>query len=217
MLLKIDEEMLSFEDQMIGLYRNICSILPDKNGKVIQFISSRYGEGTSLLIREFAAVVAKKLDKSVLLVDADPEGDQYYYLGLDGPPKDWKAAVEEQRPLKESFVRIGQSSLFFTQITTDGDTLTQILHSGRTAKLIKGLKYDYDLVLFDSPPAILSADGLILSHKMDGVIMVVEAENTRWQIVNSTKEKIEMREGNVIGVFLNKRRHYIPRFIYQRL
>lgn len=202
---------------MIALYRNICSLLPDNDGKTIQFISSSYGEGTSLLAREFARVVALKLDKNVLLVDADPEGDQYRYMGLAEPPTDWKAAVVQQKPLKDSFVRVNNSSLHFTQIANDGDTMTQILHAPRTTKLIKGLKYDFELSLFDSPAATLSADGLILSHKVDGVVLIVEAEGVRWQIINNVKEKIEMREGKVIGVFLNKRRHYIPRFIYQRI
>ena len=71
--------------------------------------------------------------------------------------------------------------------------------------------------MIDTLPGTVSVDGLTLSHKVDGVILVVEAECTRWQIVQQTKENIEIRGGKVLGVILNKRRFYIPKFVYDRL
>jgi len=52
---------------------------------------------------------------------------------------------------------------------------------------------------------------------VDGVVLVVEAEKTRWQVVESLKEKIENSGGNILGMVFNKRRFYIPENIYRRM
>ena len=52
---------------------------------------------------------------------------------------------------------------------------------------------------------------------MDGVVLVLEAEKTRWQVADKARESIENHGGKVLGVVLNKRRYYIPDFIYSRI
>ena len=63
----------------------------------------------------------------------------------------------------------------------------------------------------------MSADGLAVASKVDGVILVVEAEKTRWQTVRKVKDSISRVGGNILGVVLNKRRYYIPQSIYKHL
>ena len=56
---------------MISLYQGLENTLPDRDRKVLQFVASRKGEGTSTIVREFSRVVAEKFGKSVLVLDAD--------------------------------------------------------------------------------------------------------------------------------------------------
>ncbi len=209
---------LAVEEQMLGLYRTLVALLPNRRGwgRAVQFIGSRRGEGVSVLSREFAKVCVRKLGASVLLLDADPEGPQLAYFDVV-PEQGWKRAVLEEQPVKGAITQIGDTKLYISQIAAPGESITQIVHAPAIEGIIEDLKRDYDFIVVDTPPAVSSADGLALSHKVDGVILVVEAESTRWQIVRNTKEKIELRGGNVLGVLFNKRRHYIPKFIYERL
>src|SRR3972149_7979332 len=62
---------LGMEEEMITPYQPIDSMLSHFPKKVIQFIGSREGEGTSTIIHEFARVSATKFNKLVLIVDAD--------------------------------------------------------------------------------------------------------------------------------------------------
>jgi len=73
------------------------------------------------------------------------------------------------------------------------------------------------LILVDSPPATTSPEGFALMRKADGVVLVVEADKTRWPVVESVKERILQHGGNVLGLVLNKRRYHIPEFVYRRL
>jgi len=206
------------EEQMIGLYRSLYALLPNRRhwGRAVQFIASRPGEGTSVLSREFAKVLVRKLEMSVLLVDADPQGTQLAYFDIT-PECGWHGTVFEGKPVKGALKQVGNSKLYVTQMTMPGDSVTRIVHAPEIENILEDLKRQFDFIVIDTPPAITSSDGLALSHKVDGVVVVVEAESTRWQIVKHTKENIEIRGGNVLGVLFNKRRHYIPQFIYNRL
>jgi Mrp family chromosome partitioning ATPase len=75
----------------------------------------------------------------------------------------------------------------------------------------------FDLVLIDSPPATLYPDGLSIVNKVDGVVLVVAAEDTRWPVAESVKDQITRSGGRLLGMVFNKRRFYIPEFIYKRL
>ena len=65
-------------------------------------------------------------------------------------------------------------------------------------------------------PATMFPDGPGIVSQVDGVIFV-EAEKTRWQVALAAKEKIIKHGGNILGIVFNRRRYYIPRFIYRHL
>lgn len=206
------------EEQMIGLYRSLSALLPNKRhwGRSIQFIASRSGEGSSVIGREFAKVLARRLDMSVLLIDADPQGEQLAHFDIQRS-MGWNEAVFNNAPIQYALKQIADSKLFVTQMAMPGESITRIVHAPEIEAILEDLKRQFDFIVIDTLPGTVSVDGLTLSHKVDGVILVVEAECTRWQIVQQTKENIEIRGGNVLGVILNKRRFYIPKFIYDRL
>jgi len=78
------------------------------------------------------------------------------------------------------------------------------------------LRERFELVVIDLPQAVFS-NGPSIASLVDGVVIVVEAEKTRWQVALSMKETIIKSGGTVLGVVFNKRRLYIPQFIYNRL
>ena len=93
----------------------------------------------------------------------------------------------------------------------------ELFNSPRFDGFWTNLKHNFDLVLIDSPPLTVSPDGLALASKVDGVILVVEADKTKWRTARHVREKIEMVGGKMLGVVFNKRRFYIPQSIYKYL
>jgi len=90
----------------------------------------------------------------------------------------------------------------------DGDSLESALDR---------LRDEFDFILFDAPPAMESATGLAISAMADGMVLVVEAEKTRWQVADSVRDAVEKQGGKVLGVVLNKRQYHVPEFVYKRL
>ena len=81
-------------------------------------------------------------------------------------------------------------------------------------ELLQYPRHHYDFVIID---AAASSDGFALARHVDGVILVVEAEYTRWPVVQNFKDRLVSSGANILGVVLNKRRYYIPSFLYHRV
>jgi Mrp family chromosome partitioning ATPase len=207
---------IDMEDEMIHLYHNINSLLPDFPKKIIQFIGSSSGEGTSTVIRQFAKVSTSKLDKSVLILDAKSNSCHTTFFGIK--PKGGVAEViSNDKSVEDVLHQIGDSELFVGQLSLNGEYVTSILGSPKIDDIFEELKQKFDFILIDSPSADTSSDLISISNKVHGVVMVVETEHTKWQKINAVKEKITKNGGNILGVILNKRKYYIPEFIYKRL
>ena len=98
--------------------------------------------------------------------------------------------------------------------------LLAVSHTGESqgpAAIWAPLRAAYDLILVDAPPATTSPQGLAVSRQVDGAVLVIAAEETRWPVAERVKQSIERSGGRVLGVVLNKRKYHIPRWMYQRL
>ncbi|MBI1920748.1 MAG: CpsD/CapB family tyrosine-protein kinase [Geobacter sp.] len=207
----------TIEQEMVVLYHNIMTLLPDPHGKVLQFIGARQGEGTSTIVREFAKVAAFKLTKSVLIIDTDQlNASQHLHFNMSRK-RGWQDTLINGEDLENAMHRIGDSNLYVSPVGTCPDQTLQDRFSPVPLIIKEKLKQKFDLVLVDSPPVAVSCDGLALAPKMDGVVLVVEAEKTRWPVAKHARDKIERSGGTLLGIVLNKRRYCIPDLIYRRL
>jgi Mrp family chromosome partitioning ATPase len=73
----------------------------------------------------------------------------------------------------------------------------------------------YDLILLDSAPLLMSSQTRIISTRTDGVIIVAEANGTRWEVLREIKRQLEADHAKIVGGILNKRRFVIPRWAYR--
>ncbi|MGA2939604.1 MAG: CpsD/CapB family tyrosine-protein kinase [Syntrophobacteraceae bacterium] len=205
------------EEEMLSLYKILDTLLPHSQCKILQFIGSHEGEGASTIIREFAIVSANLIGHSVLLLDADrynPTQGRFFELQH---PYCWIDALKDGAQIGKAIHQIGTSSLFMSPSCNSSAATPEIFNSPTFSGFCQSLRADFDLVLIDSAPLTISADGLAVASKVDGVILVVEAERTRWQTVRKVRDSICRVGGNILGVVLNKRRYYIPQSIYKHL
>ncbi|MDR3553970.1 MAG: CpsD/CapB family tyrosine-protein kinase [Syntrophobacteraceae bacterium] len=207
---------LGLEDEMLSLYKVIETLLPHHKSKIVQFISASEGEGSSTICREFAKVVADLIGHSVLLLDADRlnhSQDRFFDIQSG---RDWVDALRNGRDIEGSWQRAGQSKLYVSGCSNSSVSTPEIFNSS-FERMCEKLRTRFDLVLIDTAPLAHSPDGLAIASKVDGVVLVVEAEKSRWQTVRRMRDSIFRVEGNILGVVLNKRRFYIPQSIYRRL
>jgi len=205
------------ETEMIALYQNIDFVLPDSPQRAIQFISANEGEGVSTIVREFARHAAAIMGKSVLIVDAAHRNPcQHIFFNIP-PDYGWKDAMKNGEPVENAVYKAGNTNLYLSPLVPHTTLSPYVYDYPATSKLLVDLKKKFDLILIDSSSATTSPDSIALSRSADGVVLVIEADKTRWQVAEAVKDKIIKNGGNVLGVVLNKRRFYIPDSVYKWL
>ncbi len=205
------------EQEMLSLYQAIESLLPRRPKKLIQFIGAREGEGTSTLAREFARVAAMRICKSVLLLDGDRFQPSHHLFFPISPDLGWVEVVKEGREFERAFCQVKDTNLFISPSSNSSSYTPEIFDSCTITDFWKMLRSRFDFTIIDCCPLTKSPDGLAIAPKVDGIVLVVEAEKTKWTVAESVKDKLTKVGGNVLGIVLNKRRYHIPQFIYKHL
>ncbi|MBF0458255.1 MAG: CpsD/CapB family tyrosine-protein kinase [Nitrospirae bacterium] len=205
------------EKPLLGLYHNIESLLKECPKKVIQFIASRDGEGTSTVVRDYGQMLADKLNKSVVIFDADQVNPKQHTYFKINPVYGWDVLFDGDEIHDECFYQVRDLTLYVCPVLPGSPVNRKILESSKVAAVWSKLKERFDYILVDSPSEDVSTVGIAIAKTVDGVVLVLEAEKTRYPMAENTKNVIEKNGGKILGVVFNKRRQYIPDFIYNRL
>jgi len=205
--------------QMQTLFRSVEALLSDVHGgRMIMLSSARPGEGKTTVCGSFAATLAQNCGKSVLILD----GDRDHVLARHwGTHKDVTYPMLENHPqvILQSGKRFGATGS--VSVVSVGSLLGSANGSnveiGQVAALKTTLTKTFDYVLIDAPSVADLSWAPAIGAMADGVILVVQAERTRWPVALNSKQEFEGSGAKVLGVFLNKRRFYIPSRIYRRI
>jgi Mrp family chromosome partitioning ATPase len=79
------------------------------------------------------------------------------------------------------------------------------------------MRRKFEFVFLDIPPILRYGEGLALSNLCDGVIIVVSSGSTRLGVVREAKHLMDRARVPVIGAVLNRRKYFIPDWIYRML
>ena len=93
----------------------------------------------------------------------------------------------------------------------------QLLTVASLHSIILALLSLYDWIIIDSPPATSYPDVATIAAASGGAILVIEAENTRQEVVEEAKRVLDVAGVDLLGAVLNRRRFHIPEFLYRRL
>lgn len=183
-------------------------------------------EGEKLFQEEFAdylqkegekKVEAKAAESGILLIDANlrqPSLHKYFGLNVE----DGLAEIIEARADWRRFAKpVRQSDLKIITAGRVRGNPADVMASDRLRDLFKEWRQEFRYVIVDSPAVLNFVDALTLAAIADGVILVVRAGQTRWEIAQSAKRKLVMAHANLLGVALNRYKLSIPDNYYQRL
>ncbi len=168
----------------------------------LMFTGPALGVGTSTVARNFAETLAAGGEK-VLLVQITP-----------GAP----AASTPIRSAEDLLPLIRPDSLptLFTLTIESSRLPAPTAHNG---EILSGLVQDwrsrYDSVVWDTPPLDVAPIGNLIARSVSGVILVLHAGHSRWHTARHHAERIRYAGGSLLGVVLNRKKTYIPAWIYR--
>jgi Mrp family chromosome partitioning ATPase len=70
--------------------------------------------------------------------------------------------------------------------------------------LMKDLRGEADVVIFDTPPCLAVSDSAVLASRVDGVLLVLQAGKTRREAAVRAKEALEQVGAKILGVVITK-------------
>lgn len=206
----IDRHLLSIRNPLGGIaesYRrlrtNVQHAQLDRAIRTIVITSPNPWEGKSTTASNLAVSFAQS-GKKVLLIDADLRNPTLHHeFDVKKKPGLCQVLFGEM-----TLVRAVQKTVVKNlDVLTCGATPpnpTEVLGSRRMHSLIKEMKGKYDLTIFDTSPALVVTDPMVLSTVVDGFVLVVAAGETRVDALEGACETLEGVGAKILGFVLNR-------------
>jgi non-specific protein-tyrosine kinase len=80
---------------------------------------------------------------------------------------------------------------------------SELLGSQRMDELIQSLKAQFDLVILDTPPALVVTDASVLAIHADGVLLVINPRVSKRAAIKHVIEQLLQVKAKIVGVVLN--------------
>lgn len=185
----------------------------DHPKRLILVTSPGQGEGKTTTVSNLAVVMAQAGHR-VLLVDADlrrPMLHKYFavqnFQGLTTVllQVSLTAAAGETRALLQQAIQ--PTSVEGLSLLPSGPlppNPSEMLSSAKMRTALTALSSAYDVVLVDSPPALVVTDAAVLSAQVEAVLFVVDAGRTRIGALQHAVDRLAKVKAPVLGVALNR-------------
>lgn len=81
---------------------------------------------------------------------------------------------------------------------------SELLGSRKLNGLVEALKSEYSYIVIDTPPLGRVTDCAVIAPVIDGLLIVINAEQNSYKAVRTMKAQYEKANGKILGVVLNK-------------
>ena len=188
-------------EQFRALRGRIDAIAAERPIKTIVVTSAFPGEGKTTASVNLAAVTALSLGRRVLLVDCDLRKPRVHSaLGLQ-PQSGLAEVLRTEATIDDAIMKVEGALFDVLPVRGKPSNPSELLGSPEMRKLIEEVSERYDRVILDSPAALGLPDAKAISEICDGIVLVVRADVTSQQDVQSVLEILD-RE-HVVGLLLN--------------
>lgn len=216
--------------QSLSPIRRLLNINTDAQFADMMLLENRNNDGQLLLVtspgqREgkttYAAILGRVLShraKKVLVIDANlrrPELEEQFDEQMHKGLIDYyvhNAGLEDIVVSKD-----GVDIIFAGNPAASSVGPLEMFTSQKMAELFQRVRMEYDFIIVDSPPIKGFKDPLALAAQSDGVVLVVEANQTPRRSIVMAIDKIQGVGGTVAGIVLNKQVNYVPKIILSLL
>jgi Mrp family chromosome partitioning ATPase len=189
----------------------------DRGFRHVIFIGPRVGTGTSTTEAVVAAALADRGRAEILVVDADTASPSQHELwnisagpGLLDLTKEKhlpEGAVHSTTVRGVSVIPAGSGEPFLNWISSAHDIF----------KVVDSVSERFDFVLWDLPTTGDSQAAWFMGGFVDGIIFVVQAGKTPWEVAVHMKDSLAGHSDKFLGVVLNRKQFVIPEKIYKYL
>ena len=181
------------------------------------FAGATHEEGATTLALNYARLLTMQSNEQVLLVEMNARRPSLFWkLGLSG--KDGVTHyLDETRSISSVAQPSGVERLDVIHVGDKDPARIQMHMDDTVPRLLDDAFKSYDTIIVDAPAVVLSPETPPMTPAVDGVVVVLKCDQTKREIVQRSLSMINQFSGRVLGVVLNRKKYYIPEFIYKRI
>ncbi|WP_112182085.1 MULTISPECIES: CpsD/CapB family tyrosine-protein kinase [Paraliobacillus] len=211
-LLARSNPMSVITEQYRTVRTNLEFMAVDSNINAMIVTSPGPGEGKTMTSANLAVVFAQQ-DKKVLIVDADMRKPALHLRFRKNNQTGLSNILAGHMGLKETVLESGVPNLDLVTCGPIPPNPSELLGSKAMKDFLIEARETYDLIIFDTPPALAVADSQVLATICDGALLVFRSKHTESGGVQKTVELFEMTHTKILGIVLNdqekkKSNHY---------
>lgn len=202
----VDHQPLSTIAEAYRVLRtNIQFSFVDRSMDALMVTSPGPTEGKSVTLSNLAVVMAQS-GLRVIAVDSDLRRPVLHKIfGLSNTQGLSDAVLDPETGVESYLQETGIDNLRLLPSGPLPPNPAELLGSERMSAVIEELEAHADLVLFDSPPTLVVTDAAVLAARVDGgVLLVVDAGNTRRGMAKRAAEELRRVRANLLGVIVNR-------------
>jgi capsular exopolysaccharide synthesis family protein len=183
----------------------------------IGLTSATAGEGASYVAQNLSAELARITGWSTLLLEANLDRPaQARRHGVEPDPGLRRALSDRDFTLQHCLRETPVDRLWLLPAGSPGagslsPDWTLLPH------LLQSLRSRFRAIVVDLPPVNFSTDTTIIGGRLDGLVLVVEADLCSREVIQNAVSRLRRANSNLLGSVLNKRKFVIPEAIYRRL
>lgn len=208
-LFPLPDETLAREFEQLAT--SLIHLHQGESGQVVVFASTNAGEGTSFVSYNCARIMTLLLDRKIAWVDGN----------FTTPTAKLKSNALNLKDLladPDSLPRMDEGAELV--IIGNGNRAVKsmdMLHGESYDRLIKRFQENFYFTIIDAPPVLGSLEVAHLAQKTMGLVLVVESQKLKREVIRHGLQKLRSQGVNVLGTTLNKRSFQLPDFLYRRL
>lgn len=180
--------------------------LEASGSKSLLLMSGMPEAGTTTIAANLAASIAAT-GRKVIVVDANFRRPRLESAALVSPARQGLGDVLSGEAPVESVIVSTPDSLDIIGAGSEQNRVFEKLNTRTFDETLGRLKQDYDMVLIDGPPGVVSGDALMLASKCDSALLVVRSGSEERGLVGRLINQLGQMEASFIGVIFNRPRN----------
>lgn len=185
--LRTNIQFLNFEDRI----------------KTILITSPTSGDGKTTVSANLASTLAFS-NRRVLLLDCDLRHPNLHKVFDLDNLVGLSSLLIDSNNLAET---IQKTELPELSVITSGPVPpnpSELLGSGKMAKLIEVLEQRFDFIIIDTPPVCMVTDAAVMASKADGVLLISSFNATTFEAARDSRKILDKLQSRLLGVVVNK-------------
>ena len=183
--------------------------------KVVCFSGISRDDRSSWICARAGETLAEQAENSVCLVEANLSSPQLHKQFNVANKSGMAEALTTNDPIRSFATPLSCENLWLVPAGSikPGLYASQERYRERFAEL----RTIYDYVLVSAPAITHETEATFLGQLADGLVLIVEANQSRRETVRRAKEQLEGANVHLLGAVLDQRDFPIPEKLYQRL